>query len=43
MKLYEEGALTLRIRAAYPLERAAEAHRDVGCGHGRGKVVITVD
>ncbi|WP_326807353.1 NADP-dependent oxidoreductase [Streptomyces sp. NBC_01775] len=42
VKLYEEGALTLHIRAAYPLERAAEAHRDVGSGHGRGKVVITV-
>ncbi len=43
VKLYEEGALTLHIRAAYPLERAADAHRDVGSGHGRGKVVITVD
>lgn len=41
--LWEQGALKLHIRAAYPLERAADAHRDVGSGHGRGKVVITVD
>jgi len=25
-----------------PLDRAADAHRDVGGGHGRGKVVIDV-
>ncbi|MEU0588365.1 NADP-dependent oxidoreductase [Streptomyces sp. NPDC006132] len=43
VKLYEEGALALHICAAYPLERAADAHRDVGSAHGRVKVVITVD
>jgi NADPH:quinone reductase-like Zn-dependent oxidoreductase len=40
--LHAEGKLRMHIRATYPLERAADAHRDVGSGHGRGKVVLTV-
>jgi NADPH:quinone reductase-like Zn-dependent oxidoreductase len=40
--LHAEGRLRMHIRASYPLERAADAHRDVGSGHGRGKVVLTV-
>jgi len=36
------GALAVTIRAHYPLDRAADAHRDVGGGHGWGKVVIHV-
>ncbi|WP_069814223.1 NADP-dependent oxidoreductase [Streptomyces sp. TP-A0874] len=40
--LYNEGRLRIHIRQSYPLERAADAHRDVGSGHGRGKVVISV-
>ncbi len=39
--LYEQGKLRIHIRRTYPLDRAADAHRDVS-GHGRGKVVITV-
>ncbi|WP_314177335.1 NADP-dependent oxidoreductase [Streptomyces winkii] len=42
VRLHSEGLLNVHIRATYPLERAADAHRDVGSGHGRGKVVITV-
>ncbi|MDI2125939.1 NADP-dependent oxidoreductase [Yinghuangia seranimata] len=41
-QLWVDGAFTLHIRATYPLERAADAHRDVERGHGRGKVVLTV-
>lgn len=41
--LYEQGVLRLHLRATYPLEHAADAHRDVGSGHGRGKVVLTID
>ncbi|MFF5081222.1 NADP-dependent oxidoreductase [Actinoplanes sp. NPDC000266] len=40
--MYADGLLRVHVRAAYPLARAAGAHRDVGSGHGRGKVVITV-
>lgn len=42
VRLWEDGKLTLHIRAAYPLAEAAEAHRNVGSGHGRGKVVLTL-
>jgi NADPH:quinone reductase-like Zn-dependent oxidoreductase len=37
---YAAGRLVPHIRASYPLERAADAHHDVGSGHGRGKVVL---
>ncbi|XVV11255.1 NADP-dependent oxidoreductase [Actinoplanes sp. CA-131856] len=40
--MYAGGRLRIHVRAAYPLARAADAHRDVGSGHGRGKVVITL-
>ncbi|NKZ03010.1 NADP-dependent oxidoreductase [Actinomadura latina] len=40
-RLYDEGRLRIHVRAAFPLERAADAHREVGTGHGRGKVVLT--
>ncbi|MEV5511302.1 NADP-dependent oxidoreductase [Streptomyces orinoci] len=39
---YIRGELAWHIRAAYPLERAADAQRDVERGHGRGKVVLLV-
>lgn len=42
VKLYEQGKLDIHIRKAYPLEQAADAHRSVETGHGRGKVVLTV-
>ncbi|MGW7081745.1 NADP-dependent oxidoreductase [Streptomyces sp. NPDC054871] len=41
--LYDEGAISVHIRGAYPLSEAAEAHRAVELGHGRGKIVIVVD
>ncbi|WP_203759767.1 NADP-dependent oxidoreductase [Paractinoplanes deccanensis] len=40
--MYADGLLRVHVRAAYPLARAADAHRDVGSGHGRGKVVLVV-
>ncbi|GCD96843.1 NADP-dependent oxidoreductase [Embleya hyalina] len=42
LALYERGDLTVHVRARYPLADAAAAHRDVGAGHGRGKVVISI-
>ena len=42
VEVYVRGKLALHIREAYPLARAADAHRDVESGHGRGKVVLTV-
>ncbi|MCD0452136.1 NADP-dependent oxidoreductase [Actinocorallia sp. API 0066] len=42
LDLYERGLLDLHIRAAYPLARAADAHRAIESGHGRGKIVLTV-
>ncbi|WP_436532532.1 NADP-dependent oxidoreductase [Actinoplanes sp. HUAS TT8] len=41
--LHTRGRLRIHVRATYPLERAADAHRDVESRHGLGKVVITVD
>ncbi|MEV4345887.1 NADP-dependent oxidoreductase [Actinoplanes sp. NPDC049596] len=41
-RMYADGQLRIHVRAAYPLTKAADAHRDVGSGHGRGKVVIVV-
>ncbi|WP_171172399.1 NADP-dependent oxidoreductase [Streptomyces sp. I05A-00742] len=39
---YARGELTWHVRATYPLDRAADAQRDVESGHGRGKVVLLV-
>jgi NADPH:quinone reductase-like Zn-dependent oxidoreductase len=36
------GRLTARVAAAYPLARAADAHRRAAAGGLRGKVVLTV-
>ncbi|OUC98076.1 NADP-dependent oxidoreductase [Streptosporangium minutum] len=41
-ELYSDGGLTFHVRRTYPLDRAADAHREVETGHGRGKVVLTV-
>lgn len=38
---WDTGTLTLHLRAVYPLDRAADAHRNLERG-GRGKVVIVV-
>ena len=42
VSLWEQGKLAVHVRATYPLERAADAQRDVATGHGRGKVVLLV-
>lgn len=36
------GDLTVHLRASHPLSEAADAHRDVETGHGRGKIVLTI-
>ncbi|ACZ90566.1 NADP-dependent oxidoreductase [Streptosporangium roseum] len=41
-ELYSDGRLTFPVRRTYPLDRAADAHREVETRHGRGKVVLTV-
>ncbi|MEI5099712.1 NADP-dependent oxidoreductase [Streptomyces sp. PmtG] len=41
--LYAKGLLRVHLRATFPLAEAAAAHRAVESGHGRGKVVLTVD
>ncbi|MEH1123666.1 NADP-dependent oxidoreductase [Micromonospora sp. CPCC 206061] len=40
--LYASGDLRIHVRATYPLERAADAHREIETGHGAGKLVVTV-
>jgi len=39
-QLVEDGAVTLRVAATYPPERAAEAHRRLEAGGTRGRLVI---
>ncbi|MEV7601037.1 NADP-dependent oxidoreductase [Kitasatospora sp. NPDC089797] len=39
--LWEAGGLRIEIAESLPLERAEQAHRLVGAGHVRGKVVLT--
>ncbi|MEU0660836.1 NADP-dependent oxidoreductase [Streptomyces lavendulocolor] len=41
--LVEEGAMTVRVAASFPLERAADAQRANMEGGLHGKVVVTVD
>ncbi|RKS76904.1 NADPH:quinone reductase-like Zn-dependent oxidoreductase [Actinomadura pelletieri DSM 43383] len=41
-RLYDEGRLKIHVRGVFPLDRAADAHREVATGHGRGKVVLAV-
>ncbi|MGW3075398.1 MULTISPECIES: NADP-dependent oxidoreductase [unclassified Kitasatospora] len=42
VKLWEAGALRLEVEESFPIERVAQAHRLVGAGHVRGKVVLTM-
>jgi len=42
-RLYDEGLLRIHVRKTFPLARAADAHREVATGHGRGKVVLLMD
>ncbi|WTW92994.1 NADP-dependent oxidoreductase [Streptomycetaceae bacterium NBC_01309] len=41
--LWSKGVIALHIRGTYALADAADAHREIETGHGRGKVVIAVD
>ncbi|MEU8206022.1 NADP-dependent oxidoreductase [Streptosporangium sp. NPDC049046] len=41
--LYAKGDLVFPVRGTYPLERAADAHREVAGRHGQGKVVLVTD
>ncbi|MFC4912811.1 NADP-dependent oxidoreductase [Actinomadura gamaensis] len=40
---YEDGRLDLALKGVHPWGRAADAHRQVATGHGRGKVVLVMD
>lgn len=40
--LIEAGAVTPVIGTRYPLSDVPDAIRELGTGHGRGKVVVTV-
>jgi len=41
--LYAEGKLRFHVRRTVPLENAADAHREIETGHGRGKLVLTLE
>lgn len=41
-ELVANGEFTFLVRRSYPLERAADAHREIETRHGRGKIVLTV-
>jgi NADPH:quinone reductase-like Zn-dependent oxidoreductase len=40
--LYAEGKLSFHVRRTYELQQAADAHREIETGHGRGKLVLTL-
>ncbi|MGC4814421.1 NADP-dependent oxidoreductase [Micromonospora sp. DT228] len=42
-QLFTEGRFTVPIEAAFPLEKAADAHETAEHGSRRGKIVLTVD
>jgi NADPH:quinone reductase-like Zn-dependent oxidoreductase len=41
--LYAEGRLSFHVRRTVPLDEAADAHREIETGHGRGKIVLTLE
>jgi len=41
--LIEAGKFSLPVAHTFPLAQVAEAHRQSETGHGRGKIVLTVD
>jgi NADPH:quinone reductase-like Zn-dependent oxidoreductase len=43
VELYRKGKLRIAIRQTFPLDKAADAHREIETGHGFGKVVIVMD
>jgi NADPH:quinone reductase-like Zn-dependent oxidoreductase len=42
VELAETGALTVRVGATYPLERAADAERALAAGGTPGKIVVEI-
>ncbi len=40
--LVADGKLVIHISKSVPIERAAEAHRQIDSGHGRGRAVLTI-
>jgi len=43
VELWRQDRLRVAIRRTFPLERAADAHRELETGHGFGKVVLTIN
>ncbi|MEV6378561.1 NADP-dependent oxidoreductase [Streptomyces sp. NPDC051773] len=41
--LVADGKLKVHVRKTFPLARAADAHRELETGHGRGKIVLLTD
>lgn len=41
-QLYADGKLAFHVRRTYSLADAADAHREMETGHGRGKIVLTI-
>ncbi len=42
VRLVEDGRVRVEVSSTLPLEQAAQAHRRIEEGHGRGKVVLTL-
>jgi NADPH:quinone reductase-like Zn-dependent oxidoreductase len=40
LDLYNAGKLRVEVSEVFPLSRAADAHRAIEAGHGRGKIVL---
>lgn len=40
--LVAEGKVKVHVRTTFPLARAADAHRELETGHGRGKIALLV-
>ncbi|MFC4587894.1 NADP-dependent oxidoreductase [Sphaerisporangium corydalis] len=40
--MIDAGEFRFPVRRTYPLERAADAHREIETGHGRGKIILTI-
>ncbi|MGW4469347.1 NADP-dependent oxidoreductase [Nonomuraea sp. NPDC004354] len=41
-ELIAKGGFSWLVRRTFPLDRAADAHREIESGHGRGKLVIEI-
>ncbi|XID96244.1 NADP-dependent oxidoreductase [Paenibacillaceae bacterium WGS1546] len=40
---WRQDRLRVEVRATFPLERAADAHRELEGGHGYGKIALVID